>query len=135
MSKRQGRDRQKDALTVPSGEAVFLRDVLEVSGALDSDPPKHGDRWGLWRVDFPRLVLENVETFCEIDLDRTYDAAGILDWIAQLNEKSYLSAKDIGDLVQAIDDLTGLGLQASVCGLAHNRRFALGDHIRQLRDG
>ncbi len=129
MPKTRVRDRSKDAKPPASGEVVLLRSVPL------PEPPKRGDLWGRWRYDSQYLCIEDAEGYYWIDLDRTYDAAGILDWIAQLNEKSYLSAKDIGDLVQAFDDLTGFGLQATVCGCAHNKSFALGDHLRRLRDG
>lgn len=129
MPKTRVRDRSKDALPPPSGEVVILRDVPL------PEPPKHGDQWGRWRYDGQAITLDDSEGYYWIDLDRTSDAAGILDWIAQLNDKSWLSAKDIGDLVQAFDDLVGFGLQASVCGCAYNKPFALGDHLRSLRDG
>lgn len=46
------------------------------------------------------------------------DSASVLDWIAQLNEKTWVSPDDIGNLVKAIDDIFDLH---SFCGMGRNK--------------
>jgi hypothetical protein len=71
-------------------------------------PLLNGRKWGNWRLDAERLCLEflthGTVTY-EIDIERIQSSAGVLDWIFQINQKSWASDKDIADLVQAFDDI------------------------------
>jgi hypothetical protein len=95
----------------------------------DLDPfdyPKDGHKWGHWAFDAKSrsLTITTVNQFnvaipqYTIPLDSMNDSASVLDWIAQLNEKTWVSPEDIGNLVKAIDDIFGLH---SFCGMGKNR--------------
>lgn len=49
----------------------------------------------------------------EIDLDTCTRSAKVLDWIAQIANKSWTTPEIIGDLVLAMDE--NLHLQANIC--------------------
>jgi hypothetical protein len=42
-----------------------------------------------------------------VSVDEMTDSAQILDWIFQVNEKSWASRDDVGHLVEAIEDMLG----------------------------
>ncbi len=50
----------------------------------------------------------------EVNLDQCDTSAGVLDWIAQLAGKTWVTNDDLGDLVRALDEI--LDFQASLCG-------------------
>jgi|SRR6185369_8654607 hypothetical protein len=86
-------------------------DDLGVIAAADTEVPpvEHGDRWGNWEFDAERLVLvysqEGRRERYEIDLESMTTSAEMLDLIFQMHIKTWIDRKDIGDLVQALDDL------------------------------
>jgi hypothetical protein len=75
-------------------------------------------RWGRWTYDPKRLALYYIDDrgfeIYEIRLDECNTSAEILDWIAQINTKTWASSQDIGELVKALDDL--LSFQGKFCG-------------------
>lgn len=50
----------------------------------------------------------------EIDCEDLTTSARVLDWVAQLSRKTWMSDADLGRLVRLLDEL--LDLQASLCG-------------------
>jgi hypothetical protein len=50
----------------------------------------------------------------EVDLDRCRSSAEILDWIAQLEQKTWCDATCVGNLVRALNRI--LRLQGNFCG-------------------
>jgi hypothetical protein len=98
--------------------------------------PVHGDRWGHWEFDAERLVLmyEHGRHEYEVDLEDMTTSAGMLDWIFQVNTKGWASREEIGDLVQALDDL--LRPQANLCSGGMDKKFHPAKYIREhLRTG
>ena len=74
------------------------------------------NRWGNWVFNKDDNTLD----FCSstnytyyIDLDECTNSAQILDWIAQVSHKLYMTSTDIGNLVKALDDI--FNLQRNVC--------------------
>ncbi len=70
-----------------------------------------GDTWGP-RVYLEtnltwRLVLKGVEQY-EIDLETCHTTAEVLDWIVRLKKEGWISVRDLGNLVFALDDLLDL---------------------------
>jgi hypothetical protein len=87
----------------------------------------HGRRWGLWTLDVERRCLvydawsevrgngsgvtAGVPQYTanlgapEIDLDRIRDSAGLLDWIFQIEGKTWATARVTKDLLRAFDSI------------------------------
>jgi len=80
--------------------------------------------WGPWRYDKPRAVLiweQEGRHRYEVDLERCTDSATLLDWIAQVAEKSDASPEVVGNLVIGLNEL--FSLQSVACGSGVNRQF------------
>lgn len=74
----------------------------------------HGRRWGRWEYNKSNLTLvfKSSEGWeYEVDLERCDTSSGILDWILQVSQKEWATPEDIGNLVRALDELAGYGLQ------------------------
>jgi hypothetical protein len=92
------------------------------------DYPKDGKKWGHWTLDAKSrsLVITTVNQYgvssptYSINLESMNSSASVLDWIAQLNEKTWASREDIGNLVKAIDDIFDLH---SFCGMGQDRNI------------
>lgn len=73
--------------------------------------PQHGDTWGNWTFDQKRLVLEfknpNNGWWYEVDLERIPSPADLWAWLMAFTHKTtrLRSPSDIGDLVEALDDV------------------------------
>ena len=67
--------------------------------------------------DAERLVVvyrdEEGDDLYEVDLEKMTSSSKMLDWIFQVREKGWASPKDVGDFVQALDDL--FRPQANLC--------------------
>lgn len=94
--------------------------------------PQNRDTWGRWRYDSKRLVLEyyNKDSSMgyEVDLEDCDTASEVLDWIASLNNKSWTTVEDIGNLVLALNDL--LYLQSNIVHLQNDERFDVISHLK-----
>ena len=105
-------ERAMDKIRDESG-AIELSKFLEAGVPL----PAHGDKWGHWKFDAKNLVLtyfnDQGQSYYEINLESMTSSAQMLDWIFQVNMKTWASRKDIGDFVQALDDL--FMPQANLC--------------------
>ena len=73
-----------------------------------------GHRWGHWEYKKNSLTLDfrGSEGQYEVDLEQCNTSSGILDWILQISQKQWITLEDIGNLVRALDELAGHGLQA-----------------------
>jgi len=83
-----------------------------IMAAGDCPPHEDGDRWGHWVYHPKDAALSFVEpglgeTYW-IDLERCASHWGIIDWLAQLEEKSWCDATQLGYLVQALQAIVGL---------------------------
>lgn len=67
--------------------------------------------FGQWIVDTQNLVIEH--QYYSIPLGRLLDSAEILDFLAQVNMKTWATADTVRDLLNAIDYC--IDLQANVC--------------------
>jgi hypothetical protein len=96
-------------------------------------PPRlfHGRQWGEWTFDSERLCLvfqaapvsrggvRGVAPYVgyfgkyEIDLERIHDSAAMLDWIFQIQGKTWASARVTKDLLNAFDSI--FNPQANLC--------------------
>jgi len=76
-------------------------------------------QYGRWNVDTKQALLTTVITpgaDYEVPLEEMTSSARIMDWIFQVQEKTWASATDVGDLVEAIRDIFG----RSFCGGAND---------------
>lgn len=117
----------------------FFIGARELIAAIDAVPyPVAGDRWGDWEWDAERLVLFHRVRHFEVDLERMNTSAAVLDWICQVSKKAWASPKDVGDLVQAVDDL--LCPQENLCswcmsrgGQGWGKQFNAAEYMRTRR--
>lgn len=95
--------------------------LAELGG--DAPPADHGDRWGNWVYSAESLALEHRDAHdhwdYEVDLERCETSAAVLDWIVQCSYKPWITHQDLGDLIEALDDL--FGLQPNYCGMGTER--------------
>lgn len=76
-------------------------------------PHDDGDSWGPWVYHAATRELgyrdgeRQRETYW-VDLDRCRSGGEVLDWIAQLEEKAWLTETDLGHFVRALNDVVGL---------------------------
>jgi len=110
---------------------VDARGLIE---GLDETPmPTHGDTWGNWWYDQKNRVLEHRTSHYYVILKQCGNSANVLDWIAQIKDKSWATAKDLGDLVTALDDI--LGLQGNICGGGTDHRLDVKSYLDRFDDG
>jgi len=80
----------------------------------DRPPHDEGDSWGPWIYSRRLNTLtyrgpaNGLDYEYEIDLDRARTSAGVMDWVAHLQEKPWLSDEAVGQLVRAMDDIVGI---------------------------
>ena len=108
------RDKLKQAYAEVSGvHGLSLADMSKVRRPL----PSQGDRWGNWEYDAKNFVLEYVENDgshgYQVGLDDMTTSAQMLDWIFQVCVKTWVTQKDKGDLIDALQDL--LHPQGTLC--------------------
>lgn len=72
----------------------------------------HTSSWGRWTLNPNNACLETQNPTYQIPVDEMTSSASILDWIFQIQEKTWASSQDVGDLVEAVADILGRG----VCG-------------------
>ena len=88
----------------------------------------NGQKWGNWIFDEAQMCLtyQNGQLQYYVPLRTCTDSPHILDWIAQLAEKTWCTPDDLGNLVKALDELLRLH---SVCGEGVDRSF---DPVRAI---
>src|SRR5579862_4379496 len=62
--------------------------------------------WGHWKLNEDTFTLERVADGTQIRLDELSDSAPMLDWVFQT---SLFMTEDTVDLLEALDDIVGLG--------------------------
>jgi len=64
--------------------------------------------FGRWTLNTKNGCLEiNMSSLYQIRLEEMTNSARILDWIFQINEKTWATANDIGELIRAINYIFG----------------------------
>lgn len=68
--------------------------------------------WGNWTLNVTNACLEYVDPssgsmFYQVDVDEMTTSAEILDWIFQIEEKTWASSAVVGDFVAAIAEILG----------------------------
>jgi hypothetical protein len=108
-------DRVKYMRGGSSGNSNGVSLGADTLDALNSQPPKHGDNWGRWKLnghgDHWSLDLGSYW----ISLQNITSNAQMNDWIFQLASKTWVTAEDLGNLVLAFEDI--FSPQATLCGM------------------
>ena len=86
----------------------------------EGDGPPRNDSWGNWRFVESNFTLAHADGY-EVDLEDMKDSSRILDWIAQVSNKTWAEPADIGHLVRAIDEL--FDLQENVCSFGSDAKL------------
>lgn len=104
--------------------------AVPVDELPDYPAPQHGDTWGKWRYNAHNLTLEYGNGFNPyyLDLEECKNSAGLLDWIFQVCNKSWMTTDERGHLLEAIDDL--LHPQANLCSFGVDRKFDVTAYLR-----
>jgi hypothetical protein len=89
--------------------------------------PDHGDRWGEWEYNNRTFVITHLRAKYEVDLERCATSAQMLDYIFHVAGKAWITPKDLGDLVQALDDL--LSPQGTLCGFGEDKTLDVKKHL------
>lgn len=104
---------------------VTLMSAAELMEAVD--PPSD---WGPWRLGTRSWVLYPTGPYrYEVDLEECLDSARVLDWIAQVAQKTWADNATVAGLIRALDDV--LQLQGSLCGCGTGKTITTG-RVRQL---
>lgn len=72
------------------------------------------EEWGQWHLDRANLTLQHFNGYY-VDLERCKSSASVLDWLCQVENKTWATADDVLELLRALGDLMG-GIQAKMCG-------------------
>jgi hypothetical protein len=77
---------------------------------------QHGSKWGDWTLDakFMTLDLQSGRHSYQIGLENITDSAHMLDWIFQIQRKTWSTNDIIGDLINAFEDI--FSPQGTICG-------------------
>ena len=112
---------------------MFVTAVDLMEASMKVPYPVSGDSWGAWRFDAERLTLNYIDEqrgdLYEIYLDEMSSSSHMLDWIMQIQSKTWASAKDIGDLVQALADL--FDPQSTLCSMGSSKQINAGEFLKK----
>jgi hypothetical protein len=68
--------------------------------------PASSNRWGRWTYDPEWRTLSHEETpYYQIDLEKIRTARDVVDWLAHLSKKMWVTREDLGELVCAFHEL------------------------------
>lgn len=75
-------------------------------------------QWGVWRLENSRLIHYGEgeghwSNRYSVNLEAMNTAAQMLDWIFQVSSKTWATREDVGNLIEALDDI--FGPQGSLC--------------------
>jgi hypothetical protein len=112
-----------------NGMAIDAAELLR----WDQPVPNDGDTWGNWQYNAKAMVLTYLPNDYQIDLEECTTSAQTLDRIIQLCKKTWMSITDIGNMIQALNDL--LDPQANLCSSGQDKEFDATKHLKNLRKG
>jgi hypothetical protein len=97
------------------------------------------NKWGRWTYNPANHCLEIVKYIgsskfpYEVDLDRCNKSSKLLDWIYQVQGKTWISPDDVADLVYAVDDILD-GVQSQLCSFGTNKEFNVSKYLSEKVD-
>ncbi|MBS1104290.1 hypothetical protein JK202_14970 [Gluconobacter sp. Dm-62] len=86
-------------------------------------------QWGNWSLNKDNYCLEHPGPGCmsyQVPLEDMNNPAIILDWIYQMNEKTWMTKEDSGNLVSALQDIFGRG----ICGGGSFKSINAKDYLK-----
>lgn len=89
-------------------------------------------QWGKWTLDRETLCLVHGSEHYEIDLEEVDSSAAMLDWIFQIQNKSWADANTVHDLLQAFCEI--LDPQANYCPGEQDRRPNVGKILQAFTE-
>jgi len=95
-------------------------------------------KWGRWTLDRSELTLTHTHDHhrYEVDLAECTSSAGVLDWIFQLHEKTWMTPKDMRDLIEALSYI--VDPQKTLCSFGHESatgKTAVTSRLEDFRSG
>lgn len=87
-----------------------------------------GTQWGAWTLHANYTLTHSVGY--EIDLEQFDTSAEMLDTIFQVTQKTWCTAQDAKDFLEAIRDL--FNPQATLCSFGVDRKFNASRHIKKI---
>jgi hypothetical protein len=88
-------------------------------------------QWGVWQLEKSNwtLVHTGEGSGYDVDLEDMNTTGQMLDWIFQVSEKSWATRQDIGDLVEALDDI--FNPQQYLCSGGANKTMNASEFLKQ----
>ncbi len=77
--------------------------------------------WGDWTLNADNLTLTHKDPVLEINLEEISDSATLLDWIMQVQDKTWATVMTVGQLVRALSEI--FNPQANLCSGGRNKRL------------
>lgn len=102
-------------------------DVIDWVNAKTAQDYIKENKWGYWTYEWETHTLNILKEYkghlhdYQVDLDECTTSSELLDWIYQLNTKSWIEPQDLGDFIRATDDI--LEPQAHLCSCGRNLKF------------
>jgi len=95
---------------------------------------KDGQKWGNWKYNGRILSLEYDKTpSYDIDLEKCTSGSEVLDWIFQVQGKSWMVVEDVGNLVAALAAIFP-GAQGLFCPFGNNKELDASSFLLRQRD-
>lgn len=95
--------------------------------SMPESKPAHGDTWGRFTFRRDNLTLEHGLYGYYIDLERCKTPAQLLDYMFQIEAKTWMTLEDKGHLVEAVQDL--LYPQQNLCSFGTNKRMNATEYL------
>src|SRR3990167_2776780 len=92
---------------------------MEINRPADFREPPIQDQAALWQYDAVLLVLRHLRSGYEVDLESCRSSAQVLDWLAQVKQKTWCTSDDFAGMFDALDAV--IDLQANMCSFGAER--------------
>jgi hypothetical protein len=102
-----------------------LNDIIQDIGG-----PIRKTQWGNWKLDRTAQTLDHAVESYFVPLGDMRSAAAMLDWIFQLQQKTWVTPQDISDFLEALDDI--FHPQHTMCGGGVERPFDVDERLKQM---
>ena len=127
--------------TPPKSETIKIKTIDWNSGKWEEllKEKIKKNNWGRWKYNPETHCLEitkyigNIKYWYEVDLIRCNKSSKLLDWIYQVQGKSWISPDDVADLIYAVDDILG-DVQSKLCSNGSNKEFDVKQYLSENID-
>ena len=97
------------------------------------------NKWGRWKYNPSYHTLDIVKNvggkawLYQVILDRCDTGAKLLDWIYQVQGKTWIGQDDVADLVYAVGDIL-FSVQSKLCSFGQNLSFDVSKYLTEYID-